>query len=404
MTQTDNAAGSAPPSFARRGLFVTILICLTPIVSHSFGRSVYGLLLPAIEDDLGLSHAEAGLPGTGIYVMYIAGVLLVAVFAPRTEPINIMRSALALGVVGLAIASLATDIFWLTVGVSLVGGSGAGIWLTAPVLVTTYVSASRRGAVIGLLSAAIGLSNIVLGLGTGQLRRTLNDETAWRPIWVFALIFTAGLLVALIGFARFPRTAKVSGGFNLEALRRLPGWVRVTVAYALFGGISAGFNSFILAALEDGDLSRNTTTSIFSLMGVAIVLTAPTLGALSDRFGRPTLLSAASGILIVSNLLVAFGTGWTVAGGAILFSCASGSVPALIAAHLRDHVDNRQFSRVLATMTILFSIVASITPGAVGWLADSTGSFQQSYLLLAVLACGALVLFLTLPSKTSVHD
>jgi len=110
------------------------LICCTTIVSHSFGRSTFGLLLPAIEDDLGLSHSQGGLPGTGIYVAYIVGVLAVAVSASHVEPITIMKFGLATAAIGLLMASTASGLAMLTIGVALAGGAGAGIWLTAPVL------------------------------------------------------------------------------------------------------------------------------------------------------------------------------------------------------------------------------------------------------------------------------
>lgn len=379
---------------ARRRLLITALVCLTPIVSHSFGRSVYGLLLPAIEEDLGIGHGVAGIPGTGIYVLYVVGVLVVAALAPKVEPINIMRGALAIAITGIGIASIAPNILWLTIGVSMAGGAGAGIWMTAPVLATAYVSPARRGLVIGLLSSAIGLSNIALGIGTRGVRRSLDDDTLWRPVWVFALIFTIALLLGLIGIARFGKTERTSGGFNFDQLREVPMWARVTVAYALFGSMSAGFNAFILAALEDGGMSRSDTTVVFSLMGLALVVMSPTMGALSDRLGRPIVMSGCAFVLVVACLSVAGGTRTSVPIGAVLYASTSGAFPALIAAHIRDHVDNRLFSRVLATMTILFSLLAALSPGLVGWLADRTGDFTWSFLVLASLVFGAFVLTL----------
>lgn len=383
---------------------ITILVCLTPIVSHSFGRSVYGLLLPAIEEDLGLSHASAGVPGTGIYVLYIVGVLVVASVAPKFEPITIMRGALVVSMIGLGTAALSPGIAMLTLGVSLAGGAGAGIWMTAPVLATSYVPPERRGLVIGMLSSAIGLSNIALGIGTGAVRRSLDDETLWRPVWIFALCVTAALLVGLVSIARFDATERTAGGFNLDQLREVPGWLRVTVAYALFGSMSAGFNSFILAALEDGGMSRNDTTTVFSAMGLALVVMSPLMGALSDRLGRPRVMSGCAAVLVTACLLVSAGGQVAVPAGAVLYASTSGAFPALIATHVRDHVDNRQFSRVLATMTILFSLLSACTPGLVGWIADATGSFSWSYLMLAALVAGAFALSLGIRQADSPTD
>ena len=383
---------------------VTGLVCCTTMVSHSFGRSTFGLLLPAIEDDLGLSHAQAGLPSTGIYLAYVVGVVLVAVASPRVEPITIMRVGLGTAAIGLLLASSAQDLATLTIGVAVAGGAGAGIWLTAPVLATAHVSPRHRGVVIGLLSSTIGVSNIFLGFGVTGLRQAFDDDLLWRPIFTIEGILTLGLLAALVVFARFDRTKKVDGGFSFVLLRKVPAWGRITLAYACFGAMSAGFGSFMLVALEEqGNMSRSATTVVFSIMGVAGVVGAPLAGGLSDRLGRQRLMLVSLGVLITANLCVAFGASLVVAGGAVLFGAAAGSFPALVATYVRDHVTDRTFSRVMATMTILFSLLAAATPAFIGALADMTGDFRLPYLVLAALATTAFVLVQSLP-RTAGRD
>ena len=164
---------------------------MTPVISHSIGRSLYGLLLTGIRDEFGLTNAQAGYPSSGIFVLYVAGVLGVVFLSPRLEPITIMRAAVVTSVVGLIITSTAQGLLSLTIGVALVGGAGAGIWMTAPVLATEYVSPARRGLVIGALTSTIGISNIAFGIGTSAWRRAADDERLWRPIWWLALGFAA---------------------------------------------------------------------------------------------------------------------------------------------------------------------------------------------------------------------
>ena len=106
-------------------------------------------------------------------------------------------------------------------------------------------------------------------------------------------------------------------------------------------------------------------------------------------------------MLIAACSLVAVGSRTSLIAGSVLYSCTSGAFPAIIAAHVRDHVDNRLFSRVMATITILFSILAAAAPSLVGLLADNTGNFTWSYLLLASLATGAFVLSLGIRTTTT---
>ncbi len=369
-----------------RALVVTGLVCSTATVSHSFGRSVYGLLVPAIEDDLGITHAEAAVPATAIYAAYVAGVVLVAAIGARFEPVTIMRTGLAVAALGLVVSGTATSLGSLTVGVALTGMAGAGIWLTAPALATAFVPAHRRGLVIGLLLSTIGVSNIVLGFVTNALRDRADDDTLWRPVVQIETVVTLVLLVGLIAFARYPPTSRIDGGFSVDQLRLVPGWLKLTIAYALFGGMTAAFASFVLAALEEqGGFSRNGATLVFTAMGIGGVVLAPTTGALSDRFGRLQILALSLTLLLLANLFIALGPKPIVAVGAVLYGSAAGATPALVATYVRDHVEDRTFSRVLATMTLLFSIMAAVTPAIIGAVADATGSFTVPYLLMAAM-------------------
>lgn len=387
----------------KRAVAITGIVCLTTVVSHSIGRSIYGLLLPAIEDDLDLTHSQAGLPSSGIFVLYVVGVLAVVFASPRVEPITIMRTAFVVSVVGLVVVATANGLVALTLGVSLVGGAGAGIWMTAPVLATEYVSERRRGLVIGALTSTIGLANVSLGVGTRALRRSSNNDLLWRPIWWIALVFTAGLLIALVTVVRFSPTDRIrTNGIDLGILKRVPHWRQVTVAYAIFGGMSAGFGAFIVAALEEhGGLSRSSSAVVFSLMGVSGMIAAPLTGALSDRLGRLIMMRVALASLVLANACVAIGGQWPVMAGAIIYGAGASSFPALIATYVRDSLDNRSFSQALAIMTILFSIVAAILPTVVGAVADATDSFQWPYLLIAVLPAISLGLLSTVTTTNT---
>lgn len=379
---------------AKRAVLITAVVCCTTIVSHSFGRSTYGLLLPAIEDDFGITHAQAGIPSSGIYVMYVIGVLWVVFTSPWVEPVTIMRASLAVSVGALMLAATADSLGPLTVGVSLAGGAGAGIWMTAPVLATEYVSEARRGVVLGALTASMGVSNVALGFGTAAWRRSANDDLLWRPIWWLAVAVAAVLLSGMVLFARFAKTDRLATkrAVDLSILRSLPSWRQMTLAYACFGALSAGFGAFIVAAIEEhGGMDRSTATQIFSAVGVASMITAPGAGALSDRVGRVLVLRAALILLIAANLLVALG-GWPVAVGAVMYGAAASSFPALVAAYVRDSLGSRAFSQALALMTILFSLMSALLPAVIGIIADATGAFTYPYLLLAVLPGVSLLL------------
>lgn len=370
---------------SRRAIAITGLVCLTPVVSHSIGRSLYGLLLTSIRDEFGLTNGQAGYPSSGIFLLYVVGVLAVVFLSPRLEPITIMRTALVISVIGLIITSTAQGLATITLGVALVGGAGAGVWMTAPVLATEYVSEQRRGLVIGALTSMVGVANIAFGLGTSAWRRAADDDHLWRPIWWLALAFAVALAIGLFTVATFSPTDGISArGIDLSIIKGIPRWREVTLAYAMFGGLSAGFLTFIVAALEEhGGVAESTSPLIFSLMGISSMIAAPLAGGLSDRIGRITVLRIALVVLFIACLCVVAGGQAGTITGALLYSAGASTFPTLIAAYVRDSLSSRAFSQALAIMTILFSLMAALMPAIVGALADI--SFRWSYLTLSIL-------------------
>ncbi len=379
--------------------FATLVIASTTIVSHAFGRSSYGLLIPAIEDSLDLSHAEAGLGGTLIYGAFLAGTLLVASVGGRVEPITLMRLGLLAATVGLGLNAVAPNYGVLLLGLALTGAAGAGIWVPAPTVATADIEPERRGFVIGLLTATIGLGMLMTGVGTNLLRAVADDQALWRPVWALQCVVALVLLVLMVAVVRQEPTPPIQSGVNLSLLRTLPGWRQLTFAYALYAMVGGGFFSFVVAALEqDGGLRRGSATAVFAAMGLAGALAAPTTGRLSDRVGRQPVMIGSVATVGLSAAAIASGSAVIVVIGALVFGAIASSFPTQVAAYVRDHAEAREFAAIFATILLFFSMAAIIAPTAMGWLADRTGSFTVPYLMISSLSLAIIVALATLPS------
>lgn len=133
-----------------RGLTAAVVVVpLTTMVSHAFGRTGLPLLLPAIKDDPALSNSKAGLASTVLFSSYLLGVVAVTLLAGRTDPLKTLRLGLLISISGLGLLSMSNSFASLLVGVALSSAGGAGIWITAPLLATQGVSPANRGVVIG---------------------------------------------------------------------------------------------------------------------------------------------------------------------------------------------------------------------------------------------------------------
>ena len=377
----------------------TLIVSTTTVVSHSFARSSYGLLIPAIEESLDLTHAQAGFGGTMTYAAFLVGTLVVAGISGRTEPINLMRAGLAVASVGFAINAFAINYPLLLLGLALGGAAGAGIWIPAPTVATAGIDPERRGLVIGFLTSTIGFGILVVSAGTYLIRSILDDDGLWRPVWAFQAIVAVVLLALMLTVVKPARTPPVEGGgISLTLLKTVPGWFRITVAYALYAIAGGGFFSFVVAALEqDGGLTRSEATVVFAVMGLAGAVAAPITGRLSDQFGRQPVMLGSVATVASAAVAVALGSQWAVVTGAVFFGSVAGSFPTQVATYVRDHAEARVFAGAFATMLLFFSLAAIVAPTLMGWLADSTGSFTVPYLGLAGLSVAILAIIVGLP-------
>jgi len=291
----------------------------------------------------------------------------------------------------------------LMAGLFLTGGAGAGIWITAPGIVSAGVAPRFRGLAIGALTATVGLGTFVVGITTAAARRSAGDDLLWRPVWVAEAMVTAALLVGLVLLARPARTERVAGGgFSLDRLRGVPSWSRVTAAYAMFAAVGAGFSPFLVRALQnDAGMTKAAAVSTFATMSLLAIPGAPLLGLLSDRFGRKPVMVVVLALAGAGTAVVAVGRGGVAVTGTFLFGAVWSSYPTLVATYVRDHTEARAFSEAFSTMTIFYGMAALCAPFLTGWVADTTGHFRTPYLGWSVLCLLGAVLMAGLPSPVA---
>ena len=200
-----------------------ILVTLAGVVSHTFGRSTMPLLLPAIADDLGLNATTSGATGSVNMAAYLCGVIAVTYLANRLAPALLLKFGLWITMVGLVALGTAQTTWQVMAGTGLAGLGGAGVWLTMPVIATAGVPATQRGAVMGSLTATMGMASIVVPFATSGLRAVVNDDGAWREIWLIETVATAIILVVLYTVLRNDASPRLPLGAGIKAITRLQG-------------------------------------------------------------------------------------------------------------------------------------------------------------------------------------
>lgn len=375
-----------------------ILITLAGVVSHTFGRGTMPLLLPAIAEDLKLNATASGATGSVNMAAYLCGVVTVTYLASRVPPAVLLKCGLWVVLSGLLCLGTAPNTSQLMVGTALAGLGGAGIWLTMPIIATADVPVTKRGIVMGSLTATMAVGSIVVPFATSTLRGVINNDGAWREIWLLETA-SAAIILAIVYFVlRGNISTPLPLGAGIKAINRLQAWKIAVFFYMAFAFVAASWFQFFGLSLEsDHGMSREFTTQLWALMGVGGVVGAVIFGRLSDRFGRPRTMCLVTAIGATTCLLVLVGNTWAAALAAVLYGTTGMAVPPLTAAFVRDQVAEQDFTAVFGAMTIFYGPASVLGPLTGGVLADLTGSYFFTYSLLAIVFTFAAVAAWYLP-------
>ena len=172
--------GSKSTSFLRSGWIVVLLMAVSAAVGQAFGRFSYGVLLPAVRDDMGISNTLAGFIGGANVGAYLLGTLLVSWIAGRYRLLAMMRLGFLMVVVGLFGAGISASPLGLASALALAGVGGALLWIPAPVVAADAIPSHRRPLAGGLQGSGVGLWVVLASSGSGPLRRAWGGDRGSR--------------------------------------------------------------------------------------------------------------------------------------------------------------------------------------------------------------------------------
>jgi len=396
-------------------------------VAQSFGRFTYGVVLPAVRDDLLGSNVAAGLLGTLNVTAYLAGTVVVASVSTRIALVTLIRIGLGLSTSGLLFASIATNAIMLVCALVAMGLGGAAIWIPSPRVASAVLPPQRRGLAAGLVGTGIGIGMVFAGRLSDALRHGQGDES-WRDVYRVEGLIGVGVLVAALALLRHrelaapiePATVRDDasafqpvappasvhargvragvgiGGF--AALRRIHGWLALTLAYAAFGFMYLLVFAFLVARLEDdAGFSADRASAMFSIVGAAAIFGGILLGPLSDRIGRrPTMIGAFLAFGVSALAILPGGETWVLLGSIGVGLTFSG-LPAVIAAYVVDATDAATYAPAYSAATIAFGVAQMSAPQVGGLIADWQGSFTLVFVLSGTVAAAGALLSSRLP-------
>ncbi|MER5268442.1 MFS transporter [Actinosynnema sp. NPDC002837] len=264
----------------------TYLLAAGAFAIGTSGYIVSGVL-PAVSEELDVSHATAGQLLTAFAIAYAVSSPLLAVLTGRWERRTLLVVALGVAAFGNLLAALAPNYPLLMVA-RVISALGAAIYTPAATLVATVLTPpEHRGRAVALVFGGLSFS-LVLGVPAGNV---LGGPLGYQG--VFALIAAVSVLAAIAVRLWLPRVdAPPAVGLRQRiapaADRRVLMVLALTVLACL--AVFSVFNYIAPLLAETADVEGATIGVLLIAYGLGSVLGNWGAGRLSDRFDTRKLL------------------------------------------------------------------------------------------------------------------
>lgn len=349
-------------------------------IAVAFGpaRNGYGLFLPEIREEFGLSTEVLGLIASAAYAGYLAALLAVGVLASRAGPrLPVVVGGLC-GAGGMALVAFSPNPTALTAGVVLAAASAGWSWPPYNDAAERAVPARLRARVLSVIStgttfgiAAAGLTALAVGAAGG----------AWRAGW---LAFSAAALVALaFNAVVLPGKPEGTAGAGSDRWPGL-GWFSRDGSAPLFAvAFSFGAVSSVYWAFAVDHVSRASGAEaplglplgplffvVVGLGGVAGLFAGDAMGA----FGLRRVLAGVLLCAAVAASLLGLAPGWWPAAAlsALLFGAYVMTISALVSVWSSLVFPERPSAGFSAAL-VSFAFGSILAPAAAGALAAAHG-------------------------------
>ncbi|MGB9080715.1 MAG: YbfB/YjiJ family MFS transporter [Desulfuromonadaceae bacterium] len=384
--------------------FLILFACI------GLARYAYTMLLPSMQEGLGLPYDRMGFIGTGNFCGYLLAVVLSPGLIRRFRPRRVITGGLSL--ITLSLFGVSTSHgFFTPLALYFLVGMGTGFAnIPTMALISYWFRSDQRGTAAGLMIGGNGAAIVLAGVLVPFLNRSFGVD-GWRMGWlllaIIALIVTilAAWLVrnhpADMGLKPLGRAVPTSSSQLIPRERKGDGalLVRLGLLYLAFGATFMVFGTFIVTTMvREYGFSEAKAGMYWSWAGFFSLFSGVLFGMLSDRIGRrhglALVFAVQSGAYLLAGLKPG-GIGLMIA--IVLYGSALFAVPAIMAAAVGDYLGMSRAATAFSTITIFFAAGQTVGPALAGVIGKATGSFTGAYLLAALITAAAMIFALFLP-------
>lgn len=383
---TKSKNSEAPPPFYRWDPLVPILFVTLVFFLTFLARVMFSPLLPRIEDETGIGHAQSG----SLFLVMSLGYFMALTCSGFVSARILHRRTIVAAIwgtgCGLLLTALSTEFWHLGVSVFILGG-GAGLYLPSGITTLTGMTdPGNWGKAVSIHEMAPNLAFVAAPL----LAELFLIRFAWRsmPAAVGVAAIAVGILFAFFAkggdFADKPPSRKTV--VRVAANRSF--WIMVMLfglAISSTMGVYTMLPLYLVEVIEVKRSFANSLVSFSRLPGLAMALIA---GWATDRYGPRRTIVFMLGLTGVSTVLLGFTR--SPATAAVLVICqaalSTGYFPAGFA--MLSSIVPQELRSVTISLAIPAAFVfgGGIAPTIIGAAGDA-GYFSAGIIAVGGLIC-----------------
>lgn len=361
-------------------------------------------LMPSLADfvkkDFAINDTEFGLLST---VVMVPGILIALPFGLVVNrygfrTLGFLSTILAAA--GGIVTALSQTYTIAILGRIILGIGGAFIIVGTPTLIPQWFSHKESGKAMGIFSTNMPVATIA----AFPIALILANAYGWRSAFY---VGSAVAVVAAIVFVAVAKSGPLRGNSTAvrwkdakQAFRTLEVW-KASVIWMLFNATAIAFLTFAPTLFETfKGLDPLYSRILASVLMYTAAVFVPIFGWVSDKSGRRKPFMIVGGVMLGLALnVVSFTGGFPLVTSVIILGIAAAMVPPLVMAVTADNLSPNLAGTGFSIVTFCQNIGIAASGPIAGYILQTTGRLDSTFLGISVFALAAGSVAVTLKSK-----
>jgi MFS family permease len=369
--------------------WIILLMVYVCMLVYAFTLQSLPPVLTLVIKELSLSHAQAGalmslFTFPSIFLAIIAGSL-----SDRWGSHKVGIISLILMLSGTLLLSLSRSFAVAGLG-RIVAGTGAlAISIVSAQTLSLWFKGREMGTAMGIFNTAMPVGTIICFTTFGSL----GESSGWRiPLFVAVFICLIGLLIFISLYKSAPDNSQEisrkkqerAGIFSSLATIGILVWL-TGLCWLWFNAAVLSFSTFAPDFFVSNGHNIEYAGFLSSLLMWGSLALSPVIGRVIDRLGHNEIFIGGGGLLLAMALFFLSNSAHYLFPMALM-AIAAGLVPTPVFSYLSKILPPRDLGLGFGILNMASGIGMFFGPYLSGWMRDETGSYEMTFVFLAVLS------------------